>query len=119
MQALFILMLIFVVLVAVFALQNAYPVTITFLKWEFEASLAMVILLSVLTGAISLGLFSLLHQAKTKFYTKAGVKKEKPLKDQTESKVQDGIEAIEEENLSDLEISDDRSEQDLQEKLED
>lgn len=117
MQALFILVLTFVVLVAVFALQNAYPVTISFLKWQFEASLALVILLSVLTGAVSLGLFSLLHQAKNKFYPKSGVKKGKLLEEQMES--EELTEPIEEEPLSDLETSDDGSDQDLQEKLED
>lgn len=38
--------------VAVFSIQNAAPVSIAFLFWHFEASLAIIILLSVLTGFI-------------------------------------------------------------------
>jgi len=36
--------------VAAFSIQNAAPVAISFLFWRFEASLAIVILLSFLTG---------------------------------------------------------------------
>ncbi len=41
-----------IAVVAVFAVQNAMPVAITFLFWKFEASLAVVIFLSVLSGFI-------------------------------------------------------------------
>ena len=44
--------LIAVSIVAVFSVQNAVPVTITFLFWNFEASLAIVIFLSVLSGVV-------------------------------------------------------------------
>ncbi|MBA2133030.1 LapA family protein [Capillibacterium thermochitinicola] len=63
MQFMLILMLVFAVLVATFALQNAYPVTIYFLKWQFEASFALVILLSLLIGAVAVGSLGLVHQA--------------------------------------------------------
>jgi uncharacterized integral membrane protein len=63
MQLLFILTLLFAVLVATFALQNAYPVTIYFLKWQFEASFGLVILVCVLIGAVALGSLGLVHQA--------------------------------------------------------
>ena len=33
-----------------FSVQNATPVVVSFLSWKFEASLAVVILLCVLTG---------------------------------------------------------------------
>lgn len=39
-------------LVAVFSVQNAMPIAVTFLSWHFEASLAVVILLSVLAGMV-------------------------------------------------------------------
>lgn len=35
-----------------FALQNNVPVTVTFLVWRFDSSLAMVLLLSLAIGAI-------------------------------------------------------------------
>lgn len=38
--------------VALFLIQNALPVSITFFFWKFQASLAIVIFLSVLTGAL-------------------------------------------------------------------
>src|SRR5690554_276017 len=66
MQVLILLTLVFSVLVAVFALQNAYPVTVHFLNWRFEASLALVILFSVLSGALLFGIFGLVHQARSK-----------------------------------------------------
>ncbi len=48
-----ILLLIVVTIVAIFSAQNAIPVAITFLFWKFEASLAIVIFLSVLAGMIA------------------------------------------------------------------
>ena len=47
-----ILFLIAIGTVALFSVQNAIPVTITFLFWKFEASLAIVIFLSVLLGVL-------------------------------------------------------------------
>ena len=41
-----------VVLVALFSVQNAAPVAILFLFWRFDASLAIVIFLSALAGAL-------------------------------------------------------------------
>lgn len=51
-MATIILLLIVVAIVAIFSVQNAMPVAITFLFWKFEASLAIVIFLSVLSGII-------------------------------------------------------------------
>lgn len=51
-MATIILLLIIVAVVAIFSVQNAIPVAITFLFWKFEASLAIVIFLSVLAGMI-------------------------------------------------------------------
>lgn len=66
MQILILFTLVFSLLVAVFALQNAYPVTVHFLGWKFEASLALVILFSVLAGALLFGFFGLARQARAK-----------------------------------------------------
>lgn len=49
-MATIIILLIVLFLVAVFSVQNAVPVAITFFFWRFEASLAIVIFLSVLCG---------------------------------------------------------------------
>jgi lipopolysaccharide assembly protein A len=39
-----------------FALQNNVPVTVTFLVWRFDSSLAMVLLLSLAIGAVVMAL---------------------------------------------------------------
>jgi uncharacterized integral membrane protein len=43
---------IIVLCVAMFSVQNAAPVAISFLFWRFDASLAIVIFLSALAGAV-------------------------------------------------------------------
>ena len=40
-------------IVVIFSVQNAGPVAVSFLAWHFEASLAIVIALSLLSGLIS------------------------------------------------------------------
>jgi len=45
--------LIIIAIVAVFSVQNATPVSISFLFWHFEASLAIVMLLAVISGMTS------------------------------------------------------------------
>lgn len=47
-----IIVLIIIALVAVFSVQNAIPVGISFLFWKFEASLAIIIFLAVLAGVV-------------------------------------------------------------------
>lgn len=39
-------------LMVLFSVQNAAPVAVSFLSWKFEASLAVVMLLCVLTGVL-------------------------------------------------------------------
>ncbi len=51
-MAMLLVLLIILAVVALFAVQNSAPVTIAFFSWKFEASLAIVIFLSVLTGAL-------------------------------------------------------------------
>lgn len=38
--------------IVLFSVQNASPVVVAFLSWRFEASLAVIILLCVLTGVL-------------------------------------------------------------------
>ena len=52
-MVLIIVLLIIVGIVAVFSVQNASPVAITFLFWKFEASLAIILFLTVLAGIIA------------------------------------------------------------------
>ncbi len=47
------------VIIAVFAIQNATPVAVKFLIWQFESSLAVVIILSLLAGMVLIFLISL------------------------------------------------------------
>ncbi len=47
-----ILLLLVIIIVAIFSVQNALPVTITFFFWKFEASLAIIVFLSALCGLI-------------------------------------------------------------------
>ena len=47
-----IIMVIIIAVVTVFSVQNAIPVVISFFLWKFEASLAIVLFLTGLAGAI-------------------------------------------------------------------
>jgi uncharacterized integral membrane protein len=47
-----IIALVIMMVVTVFSLQNAIPVAISFFFWKFEASLAIVLFLSFLAGAV-------------------------------------------------------------------
>lgn len=59
-------LLILLALVAIFSVQNALPVKVTFMLWNFEASLAIVIFLSLLVGMIVGGIIMLLFYRKSK-----------------------------------------------------
>lgn len=56
------LLLFFAIVVALaavsFALQNSVPVTVTFMVWRFDSSLAMVLLLAVSLGALAVALIA-------------------------------------------------------------
>ncbi len=52
MQFLIIIALLIAVVAVVFALQNTAMVTVTFLAWTIDGSLALVVLLAVLTGVL-------------------------------------------------------------------
>jgi uncharacterized integral membrane protein len=56
MGILFLALLVLAVAV-VFSAQNAGPVTLAFIKWQFSASLAIVVFLAMLTGMLVMGLF--------------------------------------------------------------
>jgi len=50
-----------------FALQNNVPVTVTFLLWRFDSSLAMVLLLALALGAIIVALVSTPRALRTQW----------------------------------------------------
>ena len=47
-----VIVLIIITVVTVFSVQNAIPIVISFLFWKLEASLAIVLFLSVLAGVV-------------------------------------------------------------------
>lgn len=64
-QAVTVLGLAFALLVAVFAIQNSAPVTVTFLKWHLvDVSLALVILGSAAAGAVVVGLLGAVREIR-------------------------------------------------------
>ena len=66
MQANIILILIFAIFIAMFALFNATVVTVSFIFAQFEVSLALVIIISALFGALMIMLFDSFRKLKTK-----------------------------------------------------
>ena len=58
MQLMIIAAILFAVGSVFFALQNNVPVTVTFLLWRFDGSLAMVLLLAVAAGATIIALLT-------------------------------------------------------------
>jgi len=51
-MAAILIVLIVIAVVTIFSVQNANPVTISFLVWKFEASLAIVVFLVLMVGII-------------------------------------------------------------------
>lgn len=70
----FVLALIFALLVAVFALQNAGAVDISFLTMELSISQALVILISAAFGALVVLLLSLIRWIKCQSRIKSSIK---------------------------------------------
>jgi uncharacterized integral membrane protein len=66
-----IILLILVGIVAVFSVQNALPVAITFFFWKFEASLAIILFLTLIVGMIAGALIVTLLKMKSSQNKKA------------------------------------------------
>lgn len=61
-----ILVIILIVAVAAFSVQNAIPVAVSFLAWKYEASLAVIVVLALLAGiVVGMLLLSLLRLRRT------------------------------------------------------
>jgi len=52
MQLWLIMAIVIAMLVVIFALQNAIPITVSFLTWKFESSLALILLITIALGAL-------------------------------------------------------------------
>lgn len=71
---LLVLALIIAIFAVIFALQNTALVTVTFLLWTFEQSLALVLLLSLAAGVL-VGLFTLLPTTFRQKFSISGQRK--------------------------------------------
>jgi uncharacterized integral membrane protein len=60
-----ILILLIILVVSIFAFQNSLPVTLSFFFWRFEASPALVIFLSAVTGLIAGIIIGILVRSKS------------------------------------------------------
>jgi uncharacterized integral membrane protein len=66
MQRTLLIILVFAVLVAIFALQNSAEVVIKFWFWSIETSVALIVVLTFATGALMGILFSIPRRKKKK-----------------------------------------------------
>lgn len=69
----------------VFALQNIFPVTVTFMVWELTTSLAVIITLAILIGLIIGLIFSIPEAVKNVFAISHLKKENKRLADELET----------------------------------
>jgi uncharacterized integral membrane protein len=107
MQLQLIVAIIVAILAVVFALQNAVPITVSFLTWRFESSLALVLLITVALGIIISLLVSVPSMIRTRKIISGQKKKiqelesslqresESKTREETESKIEEEIESDE------------------------
>ncbi len=86
MQGTIIFGLIFAILIAIFAIQNASIVALNLLMWKFEISLAVVVLGSIIFGALVIGIFSYFKQFQLRRKNKNLKLEIQSLKDEIENK---------------------------------
>jgi uncharacterized integral membrane protein len=93
MQVQLIVAIIVAILAVVFALQNAVPITVSFLTWRFESSLALVLLITVALGVIMSLLVSVPSMIKRRKIISNQKKKirelESSLQKESESKIEE------------------------------
>lgn len=65
------------VLAVIFALQNAIPITVSFLIWKVESSLALILIIAFIAGLITSFLFNSLSRLKKNSLTSI-LKKNQP-----------------------------------------
>lgn len=71
MQAFFLAALAFALIAVMFALQNVVPVQVTFLAWTFEGSLAVVLFVAFILGALVSVLVSAPSMVKARMTAKS------------------------------------------------
>lgn len=69
------------VLAVVFALQNAIPITVSFLFWKAESSLALILILAFIAGLITSCLFNFITHHFKKTRSHLSLRKEATEKD--------------------------------------
>lgn len=93
MQLQLIVAIIVAILGVVFALQNAVPISVNFLTWRFESSLALVLLITLALGILMSLLVSVPSMIRTKKIISGQKKKiqelESSLQRETESKTRE------------------------------
>lgn len=67
MQVYWVLALVFAIFVAAFAVQNAGDVSVRFLTWQWETSIALVVLGAAAVGAVVAGLLGTVRQLSLSF----------------------------------------------------
>jgi uncharacterized integral membrane protein len=109
MQLQLIVAIIVAILAVVFALQNAVPITVSFLTWRFESSLALVLLIVLALGILMSLLVSVPSRVKRMKLISSQKKKiqelesslqresEGKIREETESKIEEEIEKDESE----------------------
>ncbi len=101
MQLQLIVAIIVAIIAVVFALQNAVPITVSFLTWRFESSLALVLLITVALGILMSLLVSVPSMIKTRKMISSQKKKiqelESGLQKETGIKINEEIEEEESE----------------------
>lgn len=63
------------VLAVIFALQNAIPITVSFIIWRVESSLALILIMAFIAGLITSFLFNALTRIKRTRSTSDQIKK--------------------------------------------
>jgi lipopolysaccharide assembly protein A len=91
---LFIFGLIIGAIAIIFALQNVAVIAVTFFTWQFEASLALIILLAVLIGAIIGALLTIPGAIRNYFQFERLARRNRELEDRIEKQKKETEEAI-------------------------
>ena len=84
MQKNLIAVLAFAIVVAIFSIQNAGPVSLVFFTWQFETSLVVVVLGSAGLGALVMWIISSFKQLKLKKEKRKLNKEKKKLQEENE-----------------------------------
>jgi len=90
MQLFLIVATIMAILAVAFALQNTVPITVSFLLWQFEGSLALVLLATLALGV----LMSLLVSTPAMIKRKRTISNQKKKIQELETSLQEKIEAL-------------------------